>query len=268
MRIVIFIILLFGFICVNSQTNIVAQPGKYVEAQNYGGKVEFKRFVQQEMNYPEKELLGKKEGTVELSFIVDSKTGKTSGLEVKASVSPKLDAEAIRLYKMLLFVPSYFQGDRVTTYSTLKFKFSVKNYKRYCKKRGYKSVDTNANENSKFVYLDNQVNIKPIVVFKDTLENISTFIQKKIKYPEGTLRLNITGVVKLFFIVEPTGRISNIKVLKNVGGGATNEAIRLLKLTKWKPGKKDGKRVRVSKEFEVNFNLSNESGIDYVPTSY
>jgi protein TonB len=72
----------------------------------------------------------------------------------------------------------------------------------------------------------------------------------------------------LSFVIEPTGRITNIKVLKDVGGGATNEAIRLLKLTKWRAGKKDGISVRVSKEFEVNFNLSNDAGMDYVPSSY
>ncbi len=261
---------MLGFINVKAQTEIVANPGEYIEATTYGGKVEFKRFLQQELNYPKKALATKKEGVVELSFIVDNKTGKTSGLEVKNSVSPQLDVEAIRLYKMLLFIPSYYRGEKFTTYSTLKFKFSAKLYKRYCKKRGYNTIDIN-NKNfdtSNTIYTDNQVKHKPKMLFKDSLENISSFIQKNLKYPEGTLRLNITGVVKLFFVVEPSGRITNIKVLKDVGGGATNEAIRLLKLTSWKPGEKEGKKVRVSKEFEVNFNLSNDSGIDYVPTSY
>ncbi len=270
MRISLSILLLLSFFSLKAQTDIVAQPGEYVEAKNYGGKVEFKRFLQQEMNYPQKEFASKVEGTVELSFIVDSKTGKTSKLEVKKSVSTALDAEAIRLYNMLLFVPSYYQGDRVTTYSTLKFKFSVKNYKRYCKKRGYNSIELNdtINDNSNIVYKDNQVKIKPKMVFQDTLENISTFIQKNLVYPQGTFKLNITGVVKLFFVVEPSGRITNIKVLKDVGGGATNEAIRILKLSEWESGKKDGKKVRVSKVFEVNFNLSNDSGIDVLPSSY
>jgi len=270
MRIAFFIFLVITFCNTNAQIDIVAQPGEYVEAQNYGGNVEFKRFLQQEMNYPVKALANKKEGTVELSFVVDSETGKTSRMEIKSSVSPELDAEAVRLYKMLLFMPSYYKSERVTTYSMLRFKFSVKNYNRICKKRGYKMIDLTDSsiDNSNIIYKDNQVKFKPKIIFEDSLANISTFIHKNLKYPEGTLRLNITGVVKLFFVIEPTGRITNIKVLKDVGGGATNEAIRLLKLTKWESGKKDGKKVRISKEFEVNFNLTNESGIDYVPTSY
>ena len=253
-----------------AQTKIIVQPGDYIEAMNYGGKVEFKRFLRQEMSYPKKALGSKLEGTVEIAFVIDSKKGNTSKMHIKSSVSPVLDAEAIRLYKMLLFFPSYYKGGRITTYSTLKFKFSVKNYKRYCKKRGYETIDFDHPDidTSNIIYQDNQVKFKPTIVFKDTLENISTFIRKNLKYPEGTLRLDITGVVKLFFVIEPSGRITNIKTLKDVGGGATNEAIRLLRLTKWKPGKKHGKRVRVSKTFEVNFNLTNESGMDVIPSNY
>ncbi len=258
------------FTIIKAQTTIEANSGEYIEAKNYGGKVEFKRFFQQEINYPKKALQNKDEGTVELSFIVDSKTGKSSNLLIKNSVSPELDAEAIRLYKMLLFLPSYYTGDRVTTYSTLKFKFSIKNYNRITKKRGYEEIELQDEliDTSNIIYLDNQVKIKPKMVFKDTLDNISSFIYDNLKYPQGTFKLNITGTVKLFFVVEPSGRITNIKVLKDVGGGATNEAIRLLNLSKWQAGEKDGKKVRVSKIFEVNFNLSNESGIDVLPTSH
>lgn len=268
MRIPLIIFLLVIFFDAKAQTEIVAMPGEYVEAKNYGGKVEFKRFFHQEISYPAKALSNKTEGTVEISFIVDTKGGKTSSMHVKTSVSEELDAEAIRLYNMLLFVPSYYKGGRIITYSTLKFKFSVKNYKRICKKRGYDKIELKNYDTSNIIYKDNQVKHKPKMIFKDTLENISSFIYKNLKYPQGTLNLSLTGEVKLFFVVEPSGRITNIKVIKSLGGGATNEAIRLLKLTKWESGEKDGKKVRVSKSFVVNFNLTNESGIDYVPTSY
>lgn len=269
MKTVLSVLLLSCFIVVKAQTEIVANPGEYIEAENYGGKVELKRFLQQEMNYPEKALKNKTEGTVELAFVVDSKTGKTSQLQVRNSVSPELDAEAIRLYNMLQFVPSYYKGDKVTTYSTLKIKFSVKNYQRICKKRGYDKIEYTADMDTSFrIYNDNEVNVKPAFVFEDKLEDITSFIYKNLKYPEGTRKLNITGIVKLAFVVEPTGRITNIKVIKDVGGGATNETERLLKLLSFKPGSIDGKKVRVIKTFEVNFNLSNNSGIDYVPTSY
>jgi TonB family protein len=263
-------ITIVGILCSLSlfaQDEIVANPGEYVEAVNYGGNPELKRFLQQEMNYPENAYKNKIEGTVELLFIVDSKTGETSKLQVKESINTELDNEAIRLYKMLLFKPSYYKGSRVTTYSTLKIKFSIRSYNRYCKKRGYQNIDLNNPkiDYSMRIYQDNAIDIKPKVVFEDSLMILPNFIYKNLKYPEGTLKLNITGTVKLSFIVEPTGRITNIKVVKGVGGGATAEAERILKLLKWKPGRKGEKKVRVKNTFEVSFNLSNNSEFKYVP---
>ncbi len=268
MRFIITIIILISCVQLKSQTNVIANPGEHISAENYGGKVELKRFLEQEMNYPEKALQNKEQGTVELQFVVD-KQGKVSRLKVKESVSEELDEEAIRLHSMLLFKPSYYIGDKVSTYSTLKIDFSVGKYKRYCKKRGYDKIEfTDDMDQSNIIYQDDEVDIKPKMTFEDTLDNISTFLTKNLQYPEGTRKLNITGTVKLSFVVETTGRITNIKVMRGVGGGATNETERLLKLLKWKPGVKDGKKVRVTKIFEVDYNLTNNSGYNYVPTSY
>lgn len=269
MRLIFSVIFVLTYVSFQAQGVIVANPGEYLPAENYGGKNELKRFLENEMNYPEKAMTNKTEGTVELLFVVDAETGRTSQLEVKKSVSEELDAEAIRLQKMLLFKPSYYLGDKVTTRSLLSIKFSLKQYKRFCKKRGYNSITfTEDIDQSNIVYQDNQVDLKPQMIFEDSLDNISTFLTKNLKYPEGTRRLNITGTVKLSFIVEPSDRITNIKVMRDVGGGATNETHRLLKMLKWKAGEKDGKKVRVAKVFEVSYNLTNDSGFDYVPTSY
>ncbi len=263
------ILLIASCLFLQAQKSIVAAPSEYVAAKNYGGKVALKRFLQNEMNYPAKALANKTEGTVELSFVVDSK-GTISRLSIKKSVSPEIDAEAIRLQKMLLFSPSFYRGKKVTTYSVLKIKFAIKTYKKYCKKRGYSSInlkDTTI-DYSNIVYKDNEVTTKPYAIFDDSLETLSRFIYRNLKYPEGTLKLSITGTVKLFFVIEPTGRISNIKELRGVGGGATNEAERILQLTKWQPGTLNGKKVRVSKQFEVVFNLTNSSDFNYVPTQW
>ena len=269
MRAVIVVFLLMFIVHLNAQITIVANPGEYVPAENYGGKVELKRFLQQEMNYPKTALDSKTEGTVELQFIVDKETGATSDLKISKSVSEELNAEAVRLQQLLLFKPSFYKGDEVTTYRSLKINFSVKQYKKYCKKRGYTEVVyTDDMDKLSAIYPDNQVDIKPKMLFTDTLDNIARFLSRNLQYPEGTRKLNITGTVKLSFVVEPTGRITNIKVLKDVGGGATNETQRLLRLLTWKAGEKDGKKVRVSKIFEVDFNLTNNSGYNYVPTSY
>ncbi|MGB0887079.1 MAG: TonB family protein [Vicingaceae bacterium] len=258
--------LLFAAVLSGTSQSISKGSIQYLQANVYGGKVELKRFVQQEMNYPKKALAQKQEGVVEVAALVDVK-GNYTDLHIKESVSPLLDKEAIRLFKMLLFNPTPYLGGATKRYSTVKFKFSVKLYKKYCKKRAYNTVEIDTTINN-YVYTNNQLKVKPKILFEDSLENISSFIYGNLNYPEGTLRLSITGLVKLFFVIEPSGRITNIKVLDDVGGGATNETLRLLKLLKWKAGELKGKKVRCSKTFEVNFNLTNDAGMDYVPTSY
>jgi len=58
------------------------------------------------------------------------------------------------------------------------------------------------------------------------------------------------------FVVEPDGSVSNVKVLRGIGGGCDEEAMRVVKtMPKWKPGKQRGKAVRVSYTLPVVFKL-------------
>ena len=57
-------------------------------------------------------------------------------------------------------------------------------------------------------------------------------------------------------MVEPDGSVSNVQVLRSLGGGCDEEAVRVVKsMPKWKPGKQRGKAVRVSYNLPVNFKL-------------
>ena len=55
------------------------------------------------------------------------------------------------------------------------------------------------------------------------------FIAENLKYPELAYTQNIAGDVELSFIVETSGRISNLEVVNPLGGGCTEEAIHLIK---------------------------------------
>ncbi|MEZ4758938.1 MAG: energy transducer TonB [Flavobacteriales bacterium] len=52
------------------------------------------------------------------------------------------------------------------------------------------------------------------------------------------------GPLKLESVVEASGVVSNAVALKDLGGGCTEEAIRMVRAIRWKPGIKDGRRVR------------------------
>ena len=82
------------------------------------------------------------------------------------------------------------------------------------------------------------------------------YIAKNIKYPQIARESGIQGRVFIGFVVEPDGSISNVKLLRGIGGGCDEEAMRVIKsLPKWKPGKQRGKAVRVSYQIPVMFKL-------------
>ena len=82
------------------------------------------------------------------------------------------------------------------------------------------------------------------------------YVAKNIKYPQIARETGIQGRVFVGFVVEPDGSISNVKLLRGIGGGCDEEAMRVIKsLPKWKPGKQRGKPMRVSYQIPVLFKL-------------
>jgi protein TonB len=82
------------------------------------------------------------------------------------------------------------------------------------------------------------------------------YLSENIKYPPLAKESGIQGRVFINFVVEPNGSISNVKVLRGIGGGCDEEAVRVVeKMPKWSPGKQRGKPVRVSYNLPVKFTL-------------
>jgi periplasmic protein TonB len=85
---------------------------------------------------------------------------------------------------------------------------------------------------------------------------IQKFIAANIQYPAIAKENNIQGTVALSFIVEKDGSITNIKILKDPGGGCGKEAMRLVgTMPKWTPGQYRGQVVRVKYVAPVRFRL-------------
>ncbi|MBQ0128754.1 MAG: TonB family protein [Bacteroidales bacterium] len=87
-------------------------------------------------------------------------------------------------------------------------------------------------------------------------QKLLEYVAKNVKYPQIARESGIKGRVFISFVVEPDGSVSNVKVLRGIGGGCDEEAMRVVKsMPKWKPGKQRGKAVRVSYMLPVNFQL-------------
>jgi len=86
------------------------------------------------------------------------------------------------------------------------------------------------------------------------------FMQKNLRYPNQALEEGISGKVFVSFVVEKDGHLTDIKVVRGVGYGLDDEAIRVLKLAPaWKPGIQNGRPVRVAYTMPFSFQIPSDN---------
>lgn len=92
--------------------------------------------------------------------------------------------------------------------------------------------------------------------FEGGMDNLSNFIDERLRYPSQATRMGIEGRVFIKFVVEKDGSISNPEVIKGIGVGCDEEAIRIVKLfPKFSPGTMGGVPVRVHMVVPIKFKL-------------
>lgn len=82
------------------------------------------------------------------------------------------------------------------------------------------------------------------------------FLHDNIRFPQMARESGIEGTVYVTFVVEKNGSISNVQILRGIGGGCDEEATRVIKqMPNWKPGKQNGQAVRVQFNMPIKFTL-------------
>lgn len=85
---------------------------------------------------------------------------------------------------------------------------------------------------------------------------MQTYLRTNIVYPIEALMGNIQGTVALIFVVQKDGSITDIKIIKDPGGGCGAESVRLVQnMPKWIPGEANGNPVAVKYTLPVRFRL-------------
>ena len=91
--------------------------------------------------------------------------------------------------------------------------------------------------------------------FKGGIDKFMNFVFKNLSYPKEAKEKNIRGRVLINFVIEKDGSLTDIKVLKDIGGGCGEEAMRVIAMSpKWTPRFQDGKPVRVTYSMPIVFN--------------
>jgi periplasmic protein TonB len=82
------------------------------------------------------------------------------------------------------------------------------------------------------------------------------YLVETMKYPPQARRLGVEGKVTLQFVVDKNGTIGEVKVLKGIGSGCDEEAIRVMqKAPAWSPGKQRGKAVKQRCIVPISFKM-------------
>lgn len=82
------------------------------------------------------------------------------------------------------------------------------------------------------------------------------YVGDNLKYPEMASRMNIQGRVFVQFVIEKDGSITDVQVVKGIGAGCDEEAVRVVsQAPAWEPGKQRGRPVRVRMILPIVFRL-------------
>lgn len=80
-----------------------------------------------------------------------------------------------------------------------------------------------------------------------------------LSYPDAARENKIEGMVVVLFVVEKDGSVSNVRVLRDIGGGCGEAAVEVVKnMPRWEPGRQAGKAIRTQFSLPLKFELKND----------
>lgn len=231
-----------------------------------GGNKQLKHFIAQELLYPDSCLQKGTEGVVAIRFTTDN-TGSVLNYRLAQSVSPGCNIETIRIFNMIEWVPALRLGIPQADSGTFEIEFNLKKYRRLVRQRGYsmhyypyEPMDT-----SGIIYNYTDLNTAPHPIFTNDKISLSGFIAANLKYPDAAIKQNMSGIVKVGFIVEPHGKISNLRIIEPLGAGCNEETIRLVNMLKWMPGTYERLAVRTRMSLSIIFTLDSDTNGQFGP---
>ncbi|MGY6521321.1 MAG: energy transducer TonB, partial [Mongoliitalea sp.] len=93
--------------------------------------------------------------------------------------------------------------------------------------------------------------------FVGGMDALNAFLSANLKYPQQAKDAGIEGTVYVMFEVHADGKVKNHELLRGIGGGCDEEALRVVQLLPdWIPGKQKGEAVAVRMRLPIKFKLS------------
>jgi protein TonB len=94
---------------------------------------------------------------------------------------------------------------------------------------------------------------------KNGLDEFYKHVRENLTYPESAMKAGVQGRVFVQFVVQADGSISDIKVVRGIGSGCDEEAVRLVQTSPvWQPAKYHGKPVATEVSLPIRFEAAKE----------
>lgn len=242
--------LLYSLLCFTLMAR--PQSNNYaIEAMPEGGKENIEQVLQTQLTLPKTILTSGFETDLVVYFNVDS-TGAPADVKFEGQVNNALRKELARVLRFMnykrtqnIYKDPYF----------LNFKLSTEKYNRYFKQRYKLNLKKNLPADSSYTVYS-RADLAP-EYYRNGEEGLKEMILSGMEYPRLAIEKSVEGTVVIEFIVETNGYITGINVLRGLGAGCTEEALRVIKQTRWQPATLNNKLVRYKMTYPITFSLRN-----------
>ncbi|MCP5061681.1 MAG: energy transducer TonB [Ignavibacteriae bacterium] len=222
--------------------------------------------IAKKVTYPEIAIRYKKEGEVSVKSYVNE-TGKVIGVQVLRAEGYGFEEAAVEAIKKTKFEPAYQDGKPIKSIYVIPIEFILDSGEIKIRREridAYKlEEEPETKENSEPIQSANKEDNYFIIVDDMPLPigGIDE-IQNKITYPKLARRAGVQGRVFVKAFVGYNGNVEKTEILKGIGAGCDEEAMRAIKETKFTPGRLKGKAVKVQVSIPVLFSLESKDDID------
>ena len=217
-----------------------------------GGREQYEQVLQTQLSLPEKVLTRDFEAEIKVRFDLDS-SGAAANLFVEGTNDRALRREISRIMSFYKFQNNPLQFANPRPYLMV-FSLSTAKYKRYLKQRTRMRIKPVTCDSSMAVYA--KADRSPSFHRNDET-GLSEFILSEIAYPAAAKDKSVQGTVIVDFIVETNGFVTCVEPRTHVAAGCTEEALRLIRETRWQPAELKGKAVRYKMSYPITFSLQN-----------
>ncbi|PBQ31592.1 hypothetical protein CNR22_07370 [Sphingobacteriaceae bacterium] len=234
--------------------NFSAQiSSEQIQAQAIGGKEQIDDIFETQFTLPKALLTSNFDVQVTATFDLDS-AGNAINVAYKSGINNALRNETTRILKFLKFKRT--QNEEYASYPySFSYHMSTDRYNKFVKQRSRLNLKKGTLADSSYVIFTKAD--KSPEYYKNGDEGLGEFVLSELEYPKLAIEKSVEGTVIVEFVVETNGYVTGVNLKKGLGAGCGEEALRIIKSTKWQPAILNNRLVRYKTTYPITFSLRN-----------